>query len=302
MTKKHLLILALVVVIGLPVLGYFDTQTGGFRQVITRGEVSQDMMGAEPAVSRLGIGGNGSSGMVLPPDLPYYDEGFTPDVDRTIIRRANLGIVVPETRQAVDQITQLAQQAGGLVTSTNVYENGFDDGGVNADLTIRIPVDQLDSTLDQIKQLATKVTSENVTADDQTEQRVDLEAQLRNLRATEAQFLEILQDATTVQDTLTVQRELNNTRTQIERLEAQLENIEGAAAMSTISVFITTQESELPIFGPDQDSILEEVKTAFRDAVRLYRNLFVSGLKLSIVGLPVIVVIGLIYLFTRKRK
>ena len=313
MTRKQLLIAVAIILLGLPALGLLSGQTNFLRGRVTTsfskvapegGELmyETDMVQTEPAIGRAGgIGGN-TSNLILPPQPPIYDEGFKPDVDRTVIRTAFLGIVVDDTRQAVDQVKNVADQFGGLITNTNIYEAEYTQGGTNADLTIRVPEADLDAALNQIKQLAVRVTNESISADDRTEQKVDLEAQLRNLRATEEQFLEIMGEASTVQDTLTVQRELNTVRSQIERLQAQVDNIDQAAAMSTIHVSITTQESELPFVDPDQQSIIEEIKTAARDAVRIYRNLFVGGLRLAVIGLPVIVVLAALYFFFGKKK
>lgn len=228
-----------------------------------------------------------ASGMIVDPLPPSGDEGFTEGVERTIVKNANLGLVVEDTRQTVDQVTQAVNAINGFVTSSNIYEHEYAEGAVSADMTVRVPVDQLENTMAEIKQLATKVVNESLTADDRTEQKIDLEAQLRNLRATEAQMLTIMERATEIEDVLNVQRELNSIRGQIERLEARLENLEGAAAMSTLRINITTEESELPVVNPKQPSLWQEVRIAFRDAVQFYRNLFVGGLRLAIIGLPI---------------
>jgi hypothetical protein len=96
---------------------------------------------------------------------------------------------------------------------------------------------------------------------------------------------------------------LTSVRGQIERLTAQAENLQGDADMATINLTISTQAADLPYVTGKEASIWEEVKGAVRDAVRLYRELFVAGLRLAILGLPLIILLGVGYaLWTKFRK
>lgn len=241
--------------------------------------------------------------MMVEPMPPTVDDGrITDQTDRTIVKTADLSLISEDTEKTVEDITQATQNYDGLVTSSHVYENDYQKGIVNAEMTVRIPVDALDQAVKEFKSFAVKVTNENITAQDKTEQKIDLEAQIANLQSTEQQFVTIMQKATTVEETLQVQRELSNVRGQIERYQARLENLEGSAAMSTIHIFITTKESELPVIEPDQNTIIEEIKVSVREAVALYRNLFVLAIKLAILGLPIWLIVGGVILYKKRNK
>lgn len=317
MSKRNILILLLILFLGIPLLGYLGQgsrssnisyQEGGVSKT-TRGNMGMGIPAPMMAPSEdFAMEAESVSMMAdraiepgVAPIPPFGDDGFTEGVDRTIVKNAYLGLVVEDTRQTVDQVTQVVSSTNGFVTSSNVYENQFGQGGVSADMVVRVPVDQLEGTMAQIKQFADKVVNESLTASDETEQKIDMEAQLRNLRATETQMLSILERASEIEDVLNVQRELNNIRGQIERLQARLENLEGAAAMSTLRISITTEEADLPVVDPTQPTIWEEIKIALRESVQFYRNLFVAGLRLSIVGLPLLVIGVPIWLLFRKK-
>ena len=68
--------------------------------------------------------------------------------------------------------------------------------------------------------------SESTTGQDVTEQYTDLDSQLRNLEASEAQLLELMKQAGTVEEILKVQQELTNTRGQIEQIKGQMQYLE----------------------------------------------------------------------------
>jgi hypothetical protein len=86
------------------------------------------------------------------------------------------------------------------------------------------------------------VPYETTTAEDVTEEYVDLEAQLSNLQATEAQYLVLLEKAETVEDMLKVQKELSNVRGQIEQIEGRMKYLEQTSETSLIEVNL--QETE----------------------------------------------------------
>jgi PKD repeat protein len=84
--------------------------------------------------------------------------------------------------------------------------------------------------------MAVKVTSENSTSKDVTEEYVDLKAQLGNLEATEAQLLQIMQKADKVEDILKVQQELSRIRGQIEQTRGRMQFLERTTSTSLIEV------------------------------------------------------------------
>ncbi|HYD35657.1 MAG TPA: DUF4349 domain-containing protein [Vitreimonas sp.] len=243
----------------------------------------------------------GAEILPVPPGMPD-NGGFTPTADRTIVKNASLSLLVRDTRQTVERAQAIAKEVNGFVTTSNVYENEYDQGVIRADMTLRVPVERLEETLGKLRGLADKITHDTLSADDRTEQKVDMEAQLTNLKATETQLLTIMKQAQTVQDTLNVQRELSSVRNQIERLQARLENLTGDAAMSTIQLSMSTKESDLPIIDSSQRSIWEEIKLSFKEALTLYRELFIAGLRLVILILPAAIAALVVWMLFKAFK
>lgn len=286
-----------LVILGIPILGFVSKNA--MMRMSGAGETM--IAPAEPAVSKMAAGPI-TTGTTLPLEPFFYHEGFTPNVDRLIVKNAHLNLIVDDTREAINAISAITTQAQGAVTNSSVYEDEMQQGQVFASMTLRVPVEKIDAVLASIRQVATKVINENVSSLDQTEQKIDLDAQLANLQATETQLQSIMRQATTVEETLKVQVELSSVRGQIERLQAQVDNLTGEAAMSTITVSLSTEEAELPIVNENERSFWQEIRLAFREAVGLYRNLFIAGLRLLIIGLPVIIIGSLGYWLWRKKK
>lgn len=316
--KKIVVLSFLLLIIGLPLLGLFSMSVLELRhqanpqtQMPSTSTMRAESFLAEDVDSKplpnsygpqagvaVGFGNDGNT-MILPEPAP--DSGFVMSENRLIVKTANLNLTAENTRNMVNKINEFVGTIDGLVTNSNIYETSMTGGDIHASLTVRIPVDRLDEALNHIRDLAVKVTHESVSASDQTERIVDIDAQLRNLQASESRLLTLMEEAETVGETLQVQRELSQTRTQIERLTAQKTNLESSEAMAVIQIEIATQESALPIVDPERDSIWEEIKISVRNTINLYQELLIVGLKTIIILSPILA-IGAVIWFIRRLK
>jgi len=192
---------------------------------------------AGESVARLGIS-------------PPINDGFLGDIedvtDRQIIKNGSLDLVVDNTEESIDSITVIAKGNDGFVENVSVYESGKDKKRGN--VTVRVPAEKFDTVFDALKDLAIKVTGENVNTRDVTEEFIDLEARLSSEKKAEAQYLIVLNRAYTIEDILAVREKLTQTRQNIERYQGRLNYLSRQIDMSTISVSLTS-EAEVKVFG-----------------------------------------------------
>lgn len=165
---------------------------------------------------------------------------------RKVIKNGSISILVKKAEETAESIKSIAKDLEGFVSESRVYE--VSSGVKSGRVTIRIPADRFDEAIEKVKELAVKVENESVSASDVTEQFIDLEARLKNLRAEEEQYLEIMKRAWTVEDTLKVSQRLSAVRGQIEQIEGQLKYLSRQVDMSTISVSLTS-EADIEVFG-----------------------------------------------------
>jgi len=146
------------------------------------------------------------------------------------------------------------------------------------------------------------VVSENVNGQDVTEQYVDLESQLKNLRAAESQFLELMKRSGSIADVLAVQRELVQTRSQIERILGQMKYFKESAAMSSLTVNFSTDPSNLPVVekNTNQWKPWAVVKEAARGLLDLAKSLL-NVLIWIVVFIPVWGLVALIIWRIKKH-
>ncbi|MBI4284751.1 MAG: DUF4349 domain-containing protein, partial [Chloroflexi bacterium] len=111
-----------------------------------------------------------------------------------------------------------------------------DGDSLHGNITIRVPAGDFGNIMTAIGNLSVEVVSSTTSSKDVTEEYVDLTARLKNLEATEAQLLRILEKAEKVDEILNVQRELSRTRSDIEQTKARMQYLERTSATSLINV------------------------------------------------------------------
>jgi hypothetical protein len=155
-----------------------------------------------------------------------------------------------------------------VVSSTITEEQEIPRGSV----TIRVPVEEFDETMDYIRGLAKKVEYEGSKGEDVTEECVDLEAKLAALQAEKNQFLEVLKKATTIDETLKVYSKIEEVQTEINQTEGRIKYLSESAKYAKISVNIALSEEFLPI--PPSEAWRPDyvAKAAWQETVKFWRN------------------------------
>ena len=217
---------------------------------------------------------------------------------RLIVRTADIYLIVHNVSGARDQIAAMAENLTGFVVTSSVRGEGQDSTG---SISIRVPDDQFDSTLSALRKLAIRVDSESTNAQDVTEQYTDLQARLKNAQATEAQYVNILGQAKTVDDTLKVYQALTQIRQTIEQLQGQIQYLERTTSMSLINVQLRPEGTTAQLVTPGW-SPLEVLKSAVRAIISFGKVLINVVIWLAIFSPVWGLVVLMFWLFGRKGK
>lgn len=162
-------------------------------------------------------------------------------VGRMVIRSARLTLSVEKVDAAESQARSLVQERGGYILSSTT--NG-DSNDRTVRLTLKVPVERFDDMINSLEGLAVKVRDRTVSGEDVTEEFVDTEARLRNLRATETRLLQFMKDAKSVEEALLVNQQLTDLQGQIEQLSGRVTYLKQSTAYSMIDVnFLPTSIS-----------------------------------------------------------
>jgi len=229
--------------------------------------------------------------------------------DRKIVRTATLELRVENVVEAVQQIDDVAAAAGGFVSASNVFvdseENGGDQVGrtQTASVTVRVPADAYSAVMSQMRGIARETVSETSDASEVTEEYTDLQARQRNLAATEARYIELLNRAATIDEILTVQDRLNQVRLEIEQVTGRINVLNNLTDFATI----TARLSIPPAIAQrgDSQNWAEEAwqaswETSHDAMVVLGTVAIVSGVLLAWMAVPALVLFVVWRLFGRR--
>ena len=229
-------------------------------------------------------------------------------VDRKIIKNAEVNVLVEDSDIAIDRLTQVVGDAGGYIVSSRVWYQAYRDGEnyKYATITLGIPVDQFEVTMRRVRGLAIRVTDENASGEDVTDQFVDLQSRLANLEATQARIQSFLENAKTVDEALRINQELSQIEAQIEEVKGRMTYLSDRSAFSTITVTISPQLPDLePAPAPKPWSPAETLKDATKTLVKAYQGIaefaiWVFVAVLPILAPPLLIVWMLLKLLRRK--
>jgi hypothetical protein len=156
-----------------------------------------------------------------------------------IVKNGNLTLLVKNVDDATFAINNLRTSLAGQPGNASFSEYG--NGGKQGDITIWVPSDKFDEAMLAIKKLALRVENERVSVEDVSAQYVDLQSRLKNLKASEEQYLLILKQSGKISDVLAVTQQLNQTRAEIEQTQGQMDYLSRQVALSSIHISLTQE-------------------------------------------------------------
>jgi len=212
-------------------------------------------------------------------------------IERKIIRNANLIVEVTSPPETQRKIASIAESHQGFVVTSEATQRTTEDASkpaITVSLVVRVPAAQFNQAMEEIRATGLRVIQEKITGQDVTEEFMDLEARIKNQKALEVQFLEIMKRAGKVEEALNVQREIAEVRTQIEKLEGRRRFLENQASLSTINVTLQAPTQIVSASG-----FWYSVRSAFSDGVDVAAAIVLFLIRAIVALLPVLILIFL---------
>jgi hypothetical protein len=168
---------------------------------------------------------------LAPPDVP--------DAKRDIVKTATVTITAADPPVTADRAAEIATTAGGRVDNRS-EDAGSGTGRAHVSLTLRVPAAKLDAALADLKKLGT-VESVQITSDDVTAQRVDLDARITALQTSVDRLLGIMRDAKDPEALIKAEEALSQRQADLDSLRAQRAALGAQIDYSTVNVEITAE-------------------------------------------------------------
>lgn len=239
--------------------------------------------GEEPAADEESAGGGPATG-----------NGNAAPIEQRIIKTGEVTVEVADVPATVGRVRAFVLELGGYVGGSQA---GSGDQG--ATLTLRVPAARFDEALERLRDLDGEVIAEATRESDVTRQIIDLGARIANLEASEASYRVLLERAERIEDVLAVQSRLDGVRGEIEQLEAQLQDIEGDADLSTLTVSLIPAAEPIAVQTEAWD-VGSEVQGALAALVGIGQGLLNVVIWFGIVWLPVLLVLSILALLALR--
>ena len=222
---------------------------------------------------------------------------------RKIIKNGDLSIQTREFDEFLTNLNRSILAVGGYVEASSINGNSYNKNRMrSADVTARVPADQLDAFCDQVSELG-NVTYKNLYTRDVTLTYVDLESHVKALRTEQQTLMDLLAKAEKVEDIILIQNRLSDVLYEIESYESTLRTFDDQIAYSSVHLSIQEVQRETTV---EKETAGQEIARRFKenwedvkDGFARFGINFVSDLPIIIVwvvflGIIVLVIVRIV--------
>lgn len=225
-------------------------------------------------------------------------EAFEPTANRLLIRNAKLRLEVLDTRNAIARLQELIAERNGFVISLNT--NSSDQNRVAAAISVRVPAQVFDKTIEEIESLSSRVISTSTYGNDITDDVARISYQIENRKESREPYRDMLKRAKKVDEVIAVERYFAEVRQDIERLEAVRQSLKDKISLLTIEIEFQQPEEQRIV----DDSDVNNVGTGVGRNLTGAANILDIGISFLSSAIPIILflLIPAYFLFKLSRK
>jgi hypothetical protein len=213
--------------------------------------------------------------------------------DLMVIKTADVTYEVEDVDKATDEVVTVVSKYNAFILDSHKYKDEY--GFSYSMVTVRIKPEYFEKAIKDLHDgVEGELINEQITGEDVTAEYIDVKARLENKLEVQRRFNEYLDTQTrTLDDIITVERELERIGEDVERLKGQIRYLENRVALSTITVNV--QEPSAPTIPGGKRTFWEDIKWAFR----VMFGVIIFLIQAFIILLPFIVILVIAAIIVR---
>ncbi|WP_436739479.1 DUF4349 domain-containing protein [Streptomyces sp. BBFR102] len=212
-----------------------------------------------------------------------------------LIRTAELHLRVKDVPSALASARSVVEGAGGYVGDESTRRDSQDHE--RSTVVVRVPQERYDAVLDSLGE-GGEVVSRRTSAQDVTEEVVDVESRLKSQRASVARVRELMERAEKLSDVVSLEGELSSRQTELEALLARQSSLKDRTSMATVTLQLTSHAAQTESDEDDGPTFTDALSGGWSALVATLRWLtVVAG-----AALPFVLVLGLVLLAWRLTR
>lgn len=234
------------------------------------------------------------------PGQPVQENAPTPAAvqpvqqqERQLVRTATVDLVSDNVLNAIGEVKNRAQGAGGFAGQENSTEQ-------RGSVTVRVPSAELDRIVGDLKSVG-KVTRSEVRSEDVTDQLVDTEARIATQKASVERLRVLFERAGTTSEIAQIEGELTKRQSELESMQRRAESLKGKVALATLTVQVSTTPIAPP--EPEKAGFVGAFLGGWDAVVEFLRWITVAvGALLPFVLVLALPAAAVIYVLRRRRR
>ncbi len=236
---------------------------------------------------------------VPPPPPPLSSSGREIHAEEMhgnmLIKNVSIGIEVDDYNVARQKVDSLVKVHKGWISSENYHNSDFQ---ILNYISIRVPSVSLDALIYDFIHVAKRVEYQRVESNDVTEEFIDIESRLKNLRKVENNFIRLLRKTDSIDDILKIESKLAEVRGNIESIEGRVKYLKSKVRFSTIELYVF-QKVDYEYVPEASERFVERLKKSLHNGWKG----FVSFMLFLIAIWPLYIIVGVTgYLIARYRR
>jgi uncharacterized small protein (DUF1192 family) len=154
-------------------------------------------------------------------------------MDRKLIKTANLSFEVENLNERTSSIRRAIQKHKGYTLSEEDFTS-YDRENIQMD--IKVPSQNFEAFLADVSDGVEHFESKDISAQDVTEEFIDIEARIKTKKEVEQQFIGLLEKANSINDIMEIEERIGFVRQEIESAEGRLKYLASNTSYSTVSL------------------------------------------------------------------
>ena len=209
---------------------------------------------------------------MAPGALGSAADTVAPEVDTSqkLIKRVDMDAETEDLEALLPQLLAEISALGGYVESQEIY-NGSPSATYryrHAQLTIRVPAENLEGLVQQVKG-ASNVVNYNESVEDVTLAYVDMETRILVLETERDRLLELMEQAKTMSDLLEIEARLTDVRSALESINSQLRVLQNQVSYATIELYINQVKAYTKV---EEQTVWQRIGSGFKKNLQNIRE------------------------------
>jgi len=189
-----------------------------------------------------------------------------PNTEQKLIKTIRMEAETEDLDALLPQISAKISALGGYVENQELY-NGSSYSSYryrNANLTVRIPAEQLNGFVEDVKGVS-NVVSYNESTENVTLQYVSTESRMKALEVEQERLLELLAKAENMSDLLEIEARLTDVRYELESVTSQLRVLANQVDYATVHLYI----SQVKVYTEtEEQTVWQRIGSGFKENIR----------------------------------